>query len=148
MTSRLPNALRRVLLLSAALLLVLTQAAGPATANHGGRPIGSFANCRRLVTPPRCTSVGNDSRHFVAFDASLTVGLAESLRDTMIEDYEPTKLEMILQDAVTPKTDVMPSVRTTATTERPAGCTARRTPRRGSIANSIAGANSRSCTST
>ena len=107
MTSRLPNALRRVLLVSAALLLVLTQTAGPAAAHHAGRPIGSFANCRRLVTPPRCTSVGNDHRHFVAFDASLTIGLAESLRDTMIEDYEPTKLEMILQDAVTPKTDLI-----------------------------------------
>jgi hypothetical protein len=100
--------IRRVLLAGAAIMLVLTQVAGPAAAHHAGRPIGSFSSCQRPnISPPRCTSAGNDNRHFVAFDATLTVGLAESLRDTMIEDYEPTKLEMILQDAVTPETDVI-----------------------------------------
>jgi hypothetical protein len=98
---------RRALLVSVAIVVILAQVAGPVVAHHAGRPIGSFSTCRRLVTPPRCSSVGNDSRHFVAFDASLAIGLAESLRDTMIEDYEPTKLEMILQDAVTPETDVI-----------------------------------------
>jgi hypothetical protein len=98
---------RRALLVSVAIVVMLVQVAGPVVAHHAGRPIGSFSTCRRLVTPPRCSSVGNDSRHFVAFDASLTIGLAESLRDTMIEDYEPTKLEMILQDAVTAETDVI-----------------------------------------
>jgi hypothetical protein len=103
-----PSPIRRAVLVAAALLLVLTQVAGPAAANHAGRPIGSFSSCRRPnISPPRCSSVGNDTRHHVAFDVSLSVGLAESLRDTMIEDYEPTKLEMILQDAVTPETDVI-----------------------------------------
>jgi hypothetical protein len=90
-----------------AALLFLVQAAVPVEANHGGRPIGSFASCNRPVSPPRCSSVGNDATHYVAFDATLTIGLAESLRDTMLEDYEPTKLTMILQDAVTPETDVI-----------------------------------------
>jgi hypothetical protein len=103
--------LGRTAALLAAVLLVASAvppAVSPAEAHHGGRPIGSFSSCRRPnISPPRCSSVGNDARHFVAFDASLTIGLAESLRDTMIEDYEPTKLEMILQDAVTPETDVI-----------------------------------------
>ena len=103
---RTPRAGRTAALLGA-LLLVLT-AVPPVTAHHGGRPIGSFSNCRRPnINPPRCSSVGNDVRHHVVFDATLTIGLAESLRDTMFEDYDPTKLEMILQDAVTPDTDVI-----------------------------------------
>jgi hypothetical protein len=106
-TTLFPSPIRRALLVSVAMVVTMTQAAGPVVAHHAGRPIGSFSTCRRLVTPPRCSSVGNDNRHFVAFDASLTIGLAESLRDAMIEDYEPTKLEMILQDAVTPETDVI-----------------------------------------
>ena len=106
--TRHPSPIRRALPVAAALLLVLTQVAGPAAANHAGRPIGSFSSCRRPnINPPRCSSVGNDARHHVAFDVSLSAGLAESLRDTMLEDYEPTKLEMILQDAVTPETDVI-----------------------------------------
>ena len=97
------------MLLVAAMLLIVTQVAvGPAAAHHAGRPIGSFSSCRRPnISPPRCSSVGNDTRHHVAFDVSLTAGLAESLRDAMIEDYEPTKLEMIFQDAVTRETDVI-----------------------------------------
>ena len=106
MTTFLPSPIRRALLVSVAIVVILSQVAGPVVADHAGRPIGSFSTCRRLVTPPRCSSVGNDNRHFVAFDATLTIGLAESLRDTMIEDYEPTKLEMTLQDAVTADTDV------------------------------------------
>jgi hypothetical protein len=98
---------RRTAVLLAALVLVVS-AVPPAAAHHAGRPIGSFSSCRRPnISPPRCSSVGNDARHIVAFDATLTIGLAESLRDTMVEDYEPTKLEMILQDAVTPETDVI-----------------------------------------
>ena len=91
-----------------AVLLIAVAAVPPVTAHHGGRPIGSFSTCRRPnITPQRCSSVGNDVRHHIAFDATLTIGLAESLRDTMFEDYDPTKLEMILQDAVTPETDVI-----------------------------------------
>jgi hypothetical protein len=106
-TSLPPSTIRRALMVSVATVVILVQVAEPVVAHHAGRPIGSFSTCRRLVTPPRCSSVGNDNRHFVAFDATLTIGLAESLRDTMIEDYEPTKLEMTLQDAVTPETDVI-----------------------------------------
>jgi hypothetical protein len=102
------SSVRRAVVAVAALLLVLTQVAGPVVAHHAGRPIGSFSTCRRPnVTPQRCSSVGNDARHFVAFDATLTIGLAESLRDAMFEEYDATKLEMILQDAVTPETDVI-----------------------------------------
>ena len=102
-----PTRAGRTAALLAALLLVVS-AVPPATAHHAGRPIGSFSSCRRPnISPPRCSSVGNDARHFIAFDATLSIGLAESLRDTMIEDYEPTKLEMILQDAVTAETDVI-----------------------------------------
>lgn len=90
-----------------AVLVLLAQAATPVSAHHAGRPIGSFSTCQRPVMPPRCSSVGNDTRHYVVFDATLTAGLAESLRDTMLEDYEPTKLEMVIQDAVTTETDVI-----------------------------------------
>jgi hypothetical protein len=99
--------LRRRVAASIAVLALLGQVPAPVAAQHVGRPIGSFSNCQRPVTPPRCSSVGNDTRHHVVFDATLTIGLAESLRDTMFEDYDPTKLEMILQDAVTPETDVI-----------------------------------------
>ena len=89
-------------------LLVATALSPPVTvADHAGRPIGSFSNCRRLVTPPRCSSVGNDARHHVLFDATLTPEIAESLRDTMIEDYEPTKLTMVLEESLSPQTDVI-----------------------------------------
>lgn len=107
MTSFPPTTSRRALLVSVAIVVIMSQVAGPVVANHAGRPIGSFSTCRRLVTPPRCSSVGNDNQHFVAFNATLITGLAESLRDTMIEDYEPTKLEMTVQEAVTPETDVI-----------------------------------------
>ena len=102
-----PTRVGRTAALLAALVL-LVSAVPPAVAHHGGRPIGSFSTCRRPnISPPRCSSVGNDIRHFVAFDATLSIGLAESLRDTMFEDYDATKLEMILQDAVTAETDVI-----------------------------------------
>ena len=90
-----------------AVLILLVPAVGPVSAHHAGRPIGSFSTCTRPVSPPSCSSVGNDAHHFVAFDATLTVGLAESLRDTMIEDYEPTKLTMALQPSVDANTDVI-----------------------------------------
>lgn len=101
------NPARRRVAAIVAVLVVLAQLPEPVAAQHIGRPIGSFANCQRPVTPPRCSSVGNDTRHHVVFDATLTIGLAESLRDTMFEDYDQTKLEMILQDAVTSETDVI-----------------------------------------
>lgn len=88
-------------------VLVLSQTAGPAVADHGGRPIGSFSRCDRPVTPPRCTSVGDNLAHHVAFDVTLTAGLREALRDTMAEDYEPTKLVMIVDDEPGTRTDVI-----------------------------------------
>jgi len=98
--------LRRAAALTLA-LLVLASLAGEAVADHGGRPIGSFSRCNRPVTPPRCTSVGDDLAHHVYFDATLTEGLASSFRDTMAEDYGPTKLSMIVDREVTDATDVI-----------------------------------------
>jgi hypothetical protein len=94
------------LALAAAALLVLAQSPFPAVANHGGRSIGSLFTCDRPVYPPRCTSVADNLIHIVAFDASLTDGLASSLRDTMAEDYDPTDLRMIETREVTSATDV------------------------------------------
>lgn len=100
------NRRRSVAALAAALLL-LSQLVGPAVADHGGRPIGSFSRCNRPVTPPRCSSVGNNVIHHVFFDATLTEGLAASLRDTMEEDYEQTKLTMLVDERQTALTDVI-----------------------------------------
>ena len=89
-------------------MLLVVQLPMPAAADHGGRPIGSGAmRCDRPVTPPRCASVGNNLKHFVFFDPSLTQDLASSLRDTMAEDYDPTKLVMIEQPEITSHTDVV-----------------------------------------
>jgi hypothetical protein len=99
-----PNRLLPLLVTAVVLAITLAPAA---LANHGGRGIGSLLACDRPVEPPRCTSVGNDFLHHVAFDASLSEGLASSLRDTMAEDYAPTKLHMILQPEVTDLTDVI-----------------------------------------
>ena len=88
--------------------LLITQVAGSALAHHGGRPIGSFSRCDRPVTPPRCSSVGNNIIHHVLFDETLTDGLASSLRDTMAEDYDaPTKLILIEDERQTAMTDVI-----------------------------------------
>ena len=87
-------------------LLVATQVAG-AQADHGGRPISSLFRCDRPVTPPRCTSVADDLRHLIHFDDSLAEGLADSLRDTMAEDYGATQLIVLEQSEVTDLTDVV-----------------------------------------
>ena len=99
-----PNRLLPLLVMAAVVAAALPP---PLLADHGGRDIGSLLSCDRPVEPPRCTSVGDDFLHYVAFDASLTEGLAASVRDTMAEDYGPTKLHMILQDAVDDRTDVI-----------------------------------------
>lgn len=88
-------------------LVALAPVAGQAEAHHGGRPIGSFSTCDRPVTPPRCSSVGDNAVHHVFFDASLTDGLAEALRTTMADDYGPTKLTMIVDDEIDRRTDVI-----------------------------------------
>lgn len=88
-------------------LLLAGQLIGPAEAHHGGRPIGSFSSCIRPSGVVRCTSVGDNPTHHVVFDATLTEGLASSLRDTMEEDYEPTKLTMVVDEVRTSLTDVV-----------------------------------------
>ena len=98
----------RAILVGALAAALLATFSIPVAGHHVGRPIGSFSNCQRPgIDPPRCSSVGNDLRHHVVFDASLTAGLAESLRDTIFEDYDPTKLEMFLDGAITADTDVI-----------------------------------------
>ena len=87
-------------------LLIVSQVAG-AQGSHGGRPISSLFRCDRPVTPPRCTSVADDVRHRVHLDDSLTDGLADSLRDTMAEDYGATQLIVVEDPEVTPLTDVV-----------------------------------------
>ena len=79
-----------------------------ALGDHGGREISSLFTCDRPVTPPRCTSVGDGLTHFVAFDDSLTEGLADSLAQAMREAYDqPTKLTMIIQASPTEDTDAI-----------------------------------------
>ena len=91
-----------------AILLALAQVPGPVAADHGGRDIGSLFACDRPgISPPRCTSVADGRRHLVVFDRTLTDGLASSLRDSMVEDYGRTQLELIEQESVTDDTDVI-----------------------------------------
>jgi hypothetical protein len=89
-------------------LCLMLAAPGDVSANHrGNRGIGSFLACDRPVTPPRCTSVGNDIWHFVYFDESVPRGLASAIRRTMREDYDPTYLHMQVQSQITAATDVI-----------------------------------------
>ena len=90
-----------------AALLLAAQGPSVALGDHGGRELGSFAACDRPVSPPRCTSVGNNLRHYVAFDGSLTEPLRDAMRSAMERVYEPTRLVMIEQAAVSPLTDVI-----------------------------------------
>ncbi|MGZ8562369.1 MAG: hypothetical protein ACXWWU_01985 [Candidatus Limnocylindria bacterium] len=107
MTRWLPR-LRRPPAVLLTLLLVVGPGSGIAVADHGGRDIGSFMACDRPVDPPRCTSVGDDRLHLVAFDGSLREDLAVALRASMAEDYDaPTQLHLVEQPRVTPLTDVI-----------------------------------------
>lgn len=96
---------RAALLLVAVVLLGLTPSL--ATAEHGGRPIGSGFGCDRPVAPPRCVSVGDDSRHFVYIDPSVPANLADSLRQAMASVYGPTTLDMREETEVGNLTDVI-----------------------------------------
>ena len=101
---------RNVVILLIALVVAALGGAVPLTAigDHGGREISSLFSCDRPVSPPRCTSVGDGLRHHVAFDASLTAGLADSMRQAMAEAYDrPTKLTMVAQSRVTRRTDAI-----------------------------------------
>ncbi|HET8776120.1 MAG TPA: hypothetical protein VFN76_00535 [Candidatus Limnocylindria bacterium] len=96
---------RRLLL--AAILASTAMTPQAALADHGGRDITAQFNCNRPVTPPRCTSVGDNPRHLVYFDPSLTDELAASMRRTLADDYGPTKLVVIEQSRLTRMTDVI-----------------------------------------
>ncbi len=101
---------RSALVLMCALVVTALGSAVPRTAigDHGGREISSLFTCDRPVFPPRCTSVGDGRTHHIAFDASLTTGLAESLRQAMEEAYDrPTQLSMIEDPRVTRRTDAI-----------------------------------------
>jgi hypothetical protein len=98
---------RRIGILLAASVVLALQGPGVAVGDHGGRDLASFSACDRPVTPPRCTSVGNNLRHYVAFDPSLTDGLRAAMRYAMEEIYEPTRLVMVEQAAVSSLTDVI-----------------------------------------
>jgi hypothetical protein len=102
---------RRAFAIVLAAVMLLAVAAGVprvAMGDHGGREISSLFTCDRPVYPPRCTSVADDRTHHVAFDDSLTDGLAASLREAMAVAYDrPTKLTMVEQSRVTNKTDAI-----------------------------------------
>ena len=101
---------RSAVVLMLALVVTALGGAAPGTAigDHGGREISSLFTCDRPVFPPRCTSVGDGRTHRIAFDASLTAGLADSLRQAMAEAYDrPTKLTMVEQSRVTRMTDAI-----------------------------------------
>ena len=100
--------IRRPPLLALVVTALGGAAPGTAIGDHGGREISSLFTCDRPVIPPRCTSVGDGRTHHVAFDASLTAGLADSLRQAMEEAYDrPTKLTMVEQPRVTRRTDAI-----------------------------------------
>jgi hypothetical protein len=105
-----PSMRRVVIVLVVAFVIGVAADAAPRAAfgNHGGHEIGSLFPCDRVVTPPRCTSVGDGLIHRVAFDPSLTDGLADSLRQSMAKAYdEPTKLTMVVQSTPSRKTDAI-----------------------------------------
>ena len=88
--------------------LFLLQSTGVALGHHGGRPVSSFLDCNRPgVVPPRCTSVANDLRHSVFFDSTLTDELADALRGSLADDYDPTDLEAFEATELSEATDVI-----------------------------------------
>ena len=103
----------RVLRAAAGVLIIALMATGaspaPAAAEHGGAELGSFLECARPVTPPRCVSVGDNARHYVFIDPSVPEALAASVRRAMREAYGPTALDMIEESALTDRTDVIVS---------------------------------------
>ena len=101
---------RTATVLVLALIATALSGAAPRTAigDHGGREISSLFTCDRPVSPPRCTSVGDGTTHRIVLDASLTAGLADSLRQAMDEAYDrPTKLTMVEQASVNRQTDAI-----------------------------------------
>ena len=99
--------IRKLPLAALVAVLLLLPTVSDVVADHGGRPITAQFNCDRPVTPPRCTSVGDNPRHLVFFHETLSDELAASLRRTLAEDYGPTKLVVIEQARLTRMTDVI-----------------------------------------
>jgi hypothetical protein len=99
--------LRRIGLVLLAGVMLAAQGSSVALGDHGGRDLGSFSTCDRPVNPPRCTSVGNNVRHYVTFDTSLIDPLRDAMRYAMERVYEPTRLVMIEQDEINQLTDVV-----------------------------------------
>lgn len=90
-----------------AVLLVITSG-GIALGHHGGRPVTSFLDCDRPgVVPPRCTSVADDLQHSVYFDPTLTDALAEAVRGSLADIYDPTDLTAFVAPELTEETDVI-----------------------------------------
>jgi hypothetical protein len=102
---------RRLLRAAPALVLAATALTGgtpaPASADHGGAPLGSLLDCSEPQVPPRCVSVGDDARHHVYIHPSVPGALAASVRRAMREAYGPTALRMIEDPAITRRTDVI-----------------------------------------
>ena len=96
-----PSFAERLTVAALIAIVAMAPSAGTAMANHGGRDITAQFNCDRPVTPPRCTSVGDNPHHLVYFDPSLTDELAASMRRTLADDYGPTKLVVIEQSRLT-----------------------------------------------
>jgi hypothetical protein len=92
------------------LLTIGLLALGPGAvsgSHHGNLGVGSFIDCNRPVTPPRCTSVGNNSIHYVYIEPDVPNAIAWAVRRTMRWDYERTHLAMREQSRITRKTDVI-----------------------------------------
>ena len=108
-----PRTMKRMSVSRVASLVLLSLAVltlGPPEASashHGNLGVGSFINCNRPVVPPRCTSVGNDSIHFVYIDPAVPKSIAWAVRRTMRGDYGPTHLVMHVQSSINRKTDVI-----------------------------------------
>jgi hypothetical protein len=106
-----PAALRRLRprrLMALALAVAMMSQASVVAAEDLGPPIGSLFACERPgVTPPRCTSVGDSPRHYVAFDDSLVEPLRVAVHNAMVDDYGPTDLVMIEQEEPNGLTDVI-----------------------------------------
>jgi hypothetical protein len=100
-----PTRLRRFIPVLVGVLLATTFPAIVAS-DHGGRPIGALFACDRPVTPPRCTSVADNMRHLVHFDATLTEPLRIAMRAALAV-YDGT--EMIVSEQARPNrmTDVV-----------------------------------------
>ena len=91
----------------AVLALLATGPSEAAAHHHGNLGVGSFIDCDEFDNPPRCTSVGNNSVHYVYIDPDAPRRIYWAVVRTMREDYDPTHLEMRVQSRITDRTDVI-----------------------------------------